>query len=205
MRVLGLDISTKTGYAVLVDGVLTSYGLLTSPMVNDPSLASDFALLQRARHMRNLISNLILSEVPDMIVIEQTNQGSFRTDQKQLEFIHCLTLEYIRSTPWAAKTQYVDTSRWRSRLEIKLSKDQRKHNKAVKSKLARGKVTPKHLAVAWANEKYNLDLLKKDHDIADGICLATYGWNEENRKAALPPGCNITVEEALASLPKSMV
>ena len=178
MRILGLDISTKTGYAVLQDGVLISYGLMKAPHVDDPSLCSDFALLQRARDMRNSIAKMVLNTEPDKIIIEQTNQGSFRTDQKQLEFIHCLTLDWIMATPWAPKTQYVDTSRWRSKLEIKLTKDQRKHNKAIKAKTVRGKITPKHLAVAWANQNYSIELLKKDHDIADAICLARYGHNE---------------------------
>jgi hypothetical protein len=32
MRILSLDLSTKTGYAVLEDGILTSYGLIQSEL-----------------------------------------------------------------------------------------------------------------------------------------------------------------------------
>jgi hypothetical protein len=177
---------------------------MKAPHVDDPSLCSDFSLLCRARDMRNEIAKLVLNSEPDKIIIEQTNQGSFRTDQKQLEFIHCLTLDWIMATPWAPKTEYVDTSRWRSRLEIKLSKDQRKHNKAVKSKEARGKVTPKHLAVAWVNEKYKLELLKKDHDIADAVCLATYGHNE-SFKIAFPVAVQVDLNVVLSPQQKTVV
>lgn len=121
------------------------------------------------------VYKLLVEHNPDLIVIEQTNLGRSRTDQKQLEFIHYEVLRRIIDMERERQVRYVDTSRWRSVLQIKLSKEQRSHNRLVKAKAARGKVTSKHLAVAWANDEYDLQLLKKDHDIADAIALATFG------------------------------
>lgn len=178
MKVLGLDISTKTGYAILQDGVLVDSGCMTKPTVSIGKLgyAEDFTAWAVASQVAALIMSTVESNNPDLIVIEQTNLGRSRSAQKQLEFIHCQVLDKIFHFGISTRVKYVDTSQWRSLLQIKLSKDQRKHNKAVKGKTARGKVTPKHLAVAWVNEKFGLDLLKKDHDEADAICLSWLGY-----------------------------
>jgi hypothetical protein len=75
----------------------------------------------------------------------------------------------------AEKVTYVDTSRWRSVLSIKLSKEQRENNKLVKKKLKRGKITWKHLSVSFINERYGLKLKLKDNDQCDALCLCLYG------------------------------
>jgi Holliday junction resolvasome RuvABC endonuclease subunit len=177
MIIIGLDVSTKTGYAVMEDGKLIDYGLLK---VEEPKIEEleDFVFLKRADMAVESITNLLDKYKPDLIFCEQTNAGKFRSSQKQLEFIHCKLLTEIRSKDWTKKFYYVDTSKWRSSLSIKLSKEQRLHNKKVKSGSARGKVTPKHLVVSWANKKFNLTLLKKDHDICDAIALCEFGHSE---------------------------
>ena len=151
---------------------------MKAPECTDDVLG-DFALLKSAIGLADRLMQLVAQYAPDRIYIEQTNGGRFRTSQKQLEFIHCAFLQ--RLIEQHNLVRYVDTSRWRSMLNIKLTKDQRKHNKLVKIKQARGKITPKHLAVIWANETYGLTLLKKDHDIADALCIATYGYCVESR------------------------
>ena len=170
---MGLDISTKTGYAVLEDGVLTKYGLLKAEDSDEYTL-NDLNYLVRAELMANKIAFLILAENPDFIYVEQTNQGRFKS-QKLLEFIHCLFLKFVVHKSITTTTFYVDTSKWRSTLQIRLTKDQKKHNKLVKGKLARGKITPKHLVVTWANETYSQTFKKKDHDICDAIALCKFG------------------------------
>jgi Holliday junction resolvasome RuvABC endonuclease subunit len=178
MKVLGLDVSTKTGFAVISGGTLIEKGLIQTPAVIMENRVEDFSTLRRAEVMAQDIMRLIVRHQPDLICIEQTNAGRFRGAQKQLEFIHCLILFYLCNEQmgnYGDCLRYVDTSKWRSTLGVKLSKDQRKHNKNVKSKVARGKITPKHLAVAWANEKYGLFLKLKDNDQADAIALATFG------------------------------
>lgn len=178
MKVLGIDMATKTGFGLVVDGQLKSYGLLSRPEISQGSEElEDFYLLRIANAVAKMVWDLYEKEKPDFMFIEQTNQGSFRSTQKQLEFLHAVLLQLFLNNDLTEKVFYVDTSKWRSSLEVKLSKEQRKHNKAVKTGSAKGKVTPKHLAVAWANATYSLELLKKDHDIADSIAIATYGYN----------------------------
>lgn len=174
MKILGLDISTKTGYAVMDDGALIDYGLLKVNAVKDEH-QEDFAMLERANLVTQKIMDIILTHDPDKIVVEQTNQGSFRGSQKQLEFLHCTFLTEIVARNLKNKVFYVDTSKWRSILKIRLSKDQKTHNKKVKNGAAKGKITPKHLVVIWANQKFGLKMLKKDHDICDAIALAQFG------------------------------
>lgn len=196
MKTLGLDISsTKTGYAVMIDGVLASHALIEGIKPMRPGLEEDFIFLERADHMAQQIYKVIVSTTPDMIFIEQTNLGNSRTDQKLLEFVHYAVLAKIVQTDRQAMTRYVSTSTWRSVLQIKLDKDQKLNNSLVKLGKKRGKVTPKHLAVLWANKTYGLDLLKKDHDIADAIALATYG----QRKASSPVEIHYDVEKILTS------
>jgi len=175
MKVLGLDISSKTGYALIDDGFLKDKGLLKSPIVINV-LGENFAILDRASKMADLIFNLIKNNKPDYIYIEQTNAGKFRTSQKLLEFTHCVLLQHIVKHNLQDRVRYVDTSKWRSKLSIKLTKEERKHNKSVKEKKARGKITTKHLSVKWANKTYNLNLKIKDNDIADAIAIATFGY-----------------------------
>lgn len=175
MKTLGLDISTKTGYAVIHDGVLISHGLKVAAKSEFPGLCEDFWFIARARAMGEEIYKLIVANQPDLIIIEQTNLGQNRMDQKLLEFIHFEVLRRILDMERESQVRYISTSTWRSVLKIKLDKDQKLNNALVKIGKKRGKVTPKHLAVIWANSTYGLDLLKKDHDIADAIALATFG------------------------------
>ena len=176
MKILGLDVSSKTGFAILDDGKLVDKGLIKAAAVEYDDREPDFGQLARAQAMADQLGKLIIKTAPDTIVIEQTNSGRFRTSQKGLEFTHCLILRWASDPDhfFAKRIKYVDTSKWRAGLSIKLTKEQRTHNKKCSKKLARGKITPKHLAVAWCNATYNLDLLQKDHDIADAICLCAY-------------------------------
>lgn len=174
-KIIGLDISTKTGFAVVEDGKLLSYGLLKIPSTQNKRLP-DIEMYERASKAVSSIAKTISESSADLIFAEQTNAGKFRSSQKQLEFIHCLLIQTLVSTDKIDNLYYVDTSRWRSELNVRLSKDQRKHNKAVKEKTAKGKITPKHLAVMWANNMFNLNLKIKDNDIADAIALAYFGY-----------------------------
>jgi Holliday junction resolvasome RuvABC endonuclease subunit len=194
VKTLGLDISsTKTGYAVVTDGVLTLHGLIPGIKPDRPGQPEDFTFIERAQHMANEIFKVITATWPDMIFIEQTNLGNSRTDQKLLEFVHFAVLSKIIELKRQGSTRYVDTSQWRSVLQIKLNKDQRLNNKLVKLGKKRGKVTFKHLSVEWANSTYGLQLLKKDHDVADAIALATYG----QKKASEPTTAAHDVDKIL--------
>jgi hypothetical protein len=179
MRVLAFDISSKTGFAVIEDGKLISYGLIKPSKIYNPEEIDDINAVRNACKISSNLMDKIAEVVPDKVFAEQTNAGRFRSSQKELEFIHFAFLyDIIKNFQnYIPNLAYVDTSKWRSILQIKLTKEQRKHNKDVKLKTKRGKITPKHLVVTWANEKYGLQLLKKDHDIADAIAIATFGYH----------------------------
>lgn len=191
MVILGLDISTKTGFAILKDGKLIQKGLLKVAATNEYA-SLDINQLIRAEAVASGIAKVILASKPDLICVEQTNGGKNRSSQKQLEFIHCLFLQWAVRNEVAGRVQYVDTSRWRSTLKVTLSKEDRQHNKLVKQKLARGKITTKHIAVRWVNKEYGLNLILKDNDIADAICLASYGDKKTNSVVA-----NKSLDDAL--------
>lgn len=175
MIILGLDLSYKTGWAVIDGSALVEYGkVLVSDVPQNFSLVFDYYQIDRAHSIANSVASLVRKINPDKIFIEQTNIGKGRIDQKGLEWVHFAVLSELR-VDHGHKISYVDTGEWRSKLDIKLSKDQRKHNKAVKAEQARGKVTSKHLAVAKVNSYFGLSLKLKDNDEADAICLAWYG------------------------------
>lgn len=186
MKIIGLDCSTKTGYAVIDNGKLTEYGLIKSDDFPNEFM-EDIKLLKRAEFQAMEMAALLEKINPDLIVIEQTNAGKFRTSQKQLEFIHCLLLVACSDIGVIEKIRYVDTSAWRRGLNIKLDADQRIHNKQVKQGAVRGKITPKHLAVAYVNQEFNLKLKLKDNDIADALCLARYGQGLFKQKTIIIP------------------
>ena len=183
MRVLGLDMSSKTGYAFLDNEKLSSYGLIQA--FKDDSLydlVEDYKYMGAAKEIARDINNLFEdSGEPDFVCIEQTNKGRDRNSQKYLEFIHFAVLDLLKVRGMERRVRYIDTSFWRRALKISLSKEQRAHNKLVKQGKARGKITPKHLAVNWANSRYNLNLLLKDNDIADAIAVATCGYTNESK------------------------
>ena len=188
MKVLGLDIAGKSGWALIENGKLLDKGLIEAPQITRHRLPACNLVAESEALARDLI-NLIHKHQPDFVYVEETNMGRSRTTQKALEFLHCAFLQECLSSPRSDLPnliKYIDTSKWRSTLEIKLNKEQRDHNKLVKNHLARGKITPKHLAVAWANKTYGLELLQKDDDIADACGLAQCGYMLEMKKAPVP-------------------
>jgi hypothetical protein len=198
MLVIGLDLSNSSGYAILNNGVLIDKGVFKSPASVEKSvLAEDFSFIVRAKVMANYLMTIINKYPSDYIYIEQTNKGRCRTTQKQLEFIHYAILDELKRSNNDKKVRYVDTSAWRTLLSIRLTKDDSAHNKLVKKKQIRGKITPKHLSIRWANLTYNLNLIVKDNDIADAIAVATYGYKYEtklNKNSTIQNTSNLDLE-----------
>jgi hypothetical protein len=194
VKVLGLDISTHTGYAIVQDAQLLDSGVyhvelsrMPVPLLGAYAVCEEFAFMAEAQILGSFIAALLDNDGPfDAVAIEQTNLGRSRTDQKRLEFLHFGVLAALLEAGLPHLVQYIDSSRWRSFLQIRLNKDQRAHNKSVRAKKARGKITNKHLAVAWANSTYGKSLLLKDNDQADAIAIATccYRWLTEKKPAA---------------------
>ena len=184
MKVLGLDLSTHVGYAILDNSKVVVHGTkhledikIEEKAVDYRGKVPDYNLISDAKLIAEWIRLTILSNQVEMVVIEQTNGGGFRTTQKQLEFIHYAVLDMLWSEYQFDDliVKYIDTSKWRQLVGIKMTKEQLKHNQKCTAGTAKGRVTKKHLAVAWANKTYGLKLLKKDHDAAEAIAMATCG------------------------------
>jgi hypothetical protein len=125
----------------------------------------------------------------DLIVIEETNPSRARLSQKILEQIHCLLL-FLMPEEYRGRVKYISTSEWRKILNQKYSDADKKNNKTIckaralsrnsgiplneakKALGVRGKVTKKHVSVRFVNEFFGLNLLAKDDDVSDAICLA---------------------------------
>jgi len=198
MRVLGLDLSTKMGWAVVSieeTGTPRIWGIGTEEVPAPPDSGPEYEPVDRAALVAKEVEKLINSFNPGSVFIEQTNAGSFRDAQRQLEFIHCTVLQVLDRMGFRGLVGYVDTSRWRSFHGLKMTKDQKAHNKSVKqggpAVVARkGKITWKHLAVDWANEKFGLSLKMKDNDQADALAVALYGISTLNANKSWTPSAD---------------
>lgn len=164
----------------------------------DPSNhPEDFALFVRA-YTSNIMDK-ILEIKPDAIVLEQTNKGRDRWRQKLLEWLHYEL--FIKCEKLGFKLEYIDTIEWHRILGLKLSKEDRKHNKIIRKhnrekkegeESMRGLIDDKDLSIAFIQKHFGLDLLKKQNDIADGICLGfayllKKGYISNETVQSLPP------------------
>lgn len=197
-KILALDISTKTGWAVFARKPGGAPRRVDSGTLSEAEYSGTFKypwnLLDRVLKYKDLVAKLIARHGPDYIVIEETNLGSSRYTQKALEFIHLAILSYIYARsqqtglPKLENVVYLSTTTWRSAIGLYLSEDDKKNNKKLKeikkmSKDAKkrnelkkqfgvtGAKTPKHVAVRYANEKYGLSLLEGQNDEAEALCL----------------------------------
>lgn len=189
-RVLALDISTKTGWASMVSGptgiLLEAYG--TIPQIHTPEGLYPASFVEWAYKCFGEVEKLIDQFAPDVLVIEETVAGSKGVyTQKILEFIHFLLAKFIKES--SIKAIYLLTGEWRSQVGCKMTKEESKHNKAVKkykeekqAKIAYnesgkriGKLTKKHINIRRANEVFGQflkePLRKKDEDTADSLLL----------------------------------
>lgn len=195
-RILALDMSTKTGWALLVSsssGVsLEGHGQIqktSEPLGMYPANYVDWA-----NQIFKDIAYLIETSRPDVLVIEETASGSKNVySQKILEWIHFLVANFIKESKIEAV--YMLTEQWRRETGCQMSKDESKRNKAVREyKKAKeketgtkptaaydingkriGLISRKHVNVRRANEVF-ADFLKeplrqKDEDTADSLLL----------------------------------
>lgn len=190
-RILSLDISTKTGWASIVssaDGVeLESYG--TVPQIHEPDGTYPESYVTWAYLVYGEIEKLIETWAPDVLVIEETVAGSKAVyTQKILEWIHFLVARFIKET--SIRAIYLLTGAWRSETGCVMTKEESKHNKAVKAYKDQhggsvaynesgkriGRLTKKHVNIRRANEVFGkflrAPLRKKDEDTADSLLLA---------------------------------
>jgi Holliday junction resolvasome RuvABC endonuclease subunit len=190
--VLALDMSTKTGYALVVcgdDGIkLRDYGQLKP--ITEPDGMYPANYINWAYAIFEKVHELIERFQPDVLVIEETCAGSKSVySQKILEWIHFLVASFIKESN--IKVMYLLTGEWRTLVGAKMTKEESKHNKAVKeykkknkTKVAYGedgkrigKKTKKHVNIRRANEIFGTflpaPLQKKHEDLADALLLAS--------------------------------
>lgn len=190
-RVLSLDISSKTGWALLISSPsgfsLEAYGQI--PQIAKPISPYPCSFVDWAYMCFGAIVQLVDRFAPNVLVIEETSGGSKSShSQKILEFIHFLVAKMIKET--GIKAVYYLTEQWRRLTGCKMTKEESMHNKAVtkykaahnNTKIAKdssgkriGKKTRKHINVRRANEIFGEFLIeplrKKDEDTADALLL----------------------------------
>lgn len=196
MRVLALDISTNTGWALLEGEMGQIPRIVETGTISNDKPVSDFGefpwnTVLAAESIASRLLGLIHRTVTlDFIVIEQTNKpGRFgnRYSQKLLEFIHCLLLSDLKemvkfkSIDRPLQVVYVNTSDWRrivganltkadKALNVKVRKLKKSGDKEALKKLGvRGKIGKKHTVIRYVNQTFGLNLKMKDNDTADAI------------------------------------
>ena len=180
VRILSLDLSTKSGWAFFERTSLKDSGLIQTTISNfdvnkypESHPSYPINVYAASERMGESIYKLILDKQPNYICIESTVRGRNRHTQRLLEWINKAVLDH--SLPYLTEDDkfllYIDPSKWRNILGIKLSNEDKKHNKLVKLGKARGKITSKHLSVKYVNNKFNKQFKLKDNDICDAICV----------------------------------
>lgn len=181
MKVFALDISTKTGWSYFINGKLKDFGLIElKKNINDfgnyPENFTTFAktIAERIKQKFNeIVSNDFWDD--GMIVIEETSKSRGVYQHKILEFIHCEFLRKFEEKGCIIK--YVRTGQWRKTVGLKLSKEDKEHNKLVREKKAKGLITKKHLSVRLVNKLFDLNLKLKNNNEADAIIIGHSTFN----------------------------
>jgi hypothetical protein len=200
MKCLGLDISTKAGWAVLSQKEDGSVVFERSGLLTNDRTALEFGAYPKgyrlaAENLGRQLADLVRAHRPDVVIVEETNQGKNRYTQKLLEWIH-LSFQQHWDGAWDDSTwptvpepKYISTGTWKHTLGLKKPKDAKQNdvllkqakamaatgactlNEAKKKLGVRGKWNKKMLAVNHVNERFNLGWKLKHNDEAEAICL----------------------------------
>ena len=114
MKVLGLDISSQTGWCVMEDGNLLQYGCLPYEIQSNEF---PWGILKSAEEISDLIINKIQNTTCDKIIVERTVLGRARDSQALLESIHTLFQKKIKELDLDQKIHYIDVSLWRKKIK----------------------------------------------------------------------------------------
>jgi Holliday junction resolvasome RuvABC endonuclease subunit len=184
MFVLALDLSTKTGYALLegepgnIPRIIET-GLLTNSGPVSSYGEFPWSYVNATKSIAEKVLEVVARLKPDLVVIENTNLGRARYSQKTLEFIH---LHVLLGLADKYPVVYINSSDWRRKLGATLTKEDKSMNtkvrklkksgdkKGLQELGVRGRIGKKHVAVRYVNSTFNLQLKLKDNDIADATC-----------------------------------
>lgn len=125
MRILSLDLSTSTGWAVLdTETNKLEYGLL---LVDKAESFGEYPMnfVRMSEAMGQYVLTVAQKYRPDVIVSEEVNKGYNRYSQKQLEFIHLAVLIALEKGGMPVP-KYINTGEWRNRcLGLSVSKSKK--------------------------------------------------------------------------------
>lgn len=147
MKILGLDTSTtSTGYAVLDNDKLISYGTIKTPKKAD--------LIDKIIYIEEHIKQIIKAKEVEFIVIEDLAMTRSATTTKALSgLLYDLLVEFRKKELLVVQAR---PSEWRSKCSIK----------------GKGRQELKTNAINHVKTVYNIDV---NDDEADAICIAEYG------------------------------
>lgn len=184
-KVLALDLSTSsTGYAIFEAGELQAYGNFKASSAGLSKLCKLQQTLKKMERIAGNIDELVATNNPDVIVIEEIAGSKNRISQKTLDGFHWIVLKTLEHS--IDKIVFYDvsgTNGWRRHLQLRLSdadKAQNKEARTLNKKLAKGtKKLPiinfKHLACRHVNRKFgtafDVDENTTDSDICDAIAM----------------------------------
>lgn len=187
MILLSLDVSTKSGYAVFIDGELRHWGT-----VFPDKTVKDFGIYPKnfAVCAHHIVDRLWVEAVLPYtdrefeVVIEETNRGKNSLSQRLLEFLHFCLIEKFLTI--GVMPKYIRTGEWRKIVNARLSPEEKalniqisKFKRQTGEKLAKvngkvvGKKGKKHVAIRLVKELYGIELARKSEDAADAILLGT--------------------------------
>lgn len=190
--ILGLDISSKPGWATLKtvagEAVLLSHGTLFMGLKPEDFGSYPLNYLNMADYVAQRILSLVRQVeaehgVQAEIVIEETTASKNNYSQKTLEFIHAATLKHLRDL--GRVPVYIRTGTWRNVVGANQNAEEKKLNSKISrikaktgSKLAKidgkvvGRITRKHTAIRAFYEHFGIQLRRKDEDAADAGMVA---------------------------------
>jgi Holliday junction resolvasome RuvABC endonuclease subunit len=213
-RVLALDVSTKTGYALVVSSdsgmKLENYGTISQIHQPDGNYPSNYVIW--AYDCFNEILKIINSSNPDVLVIEETSKGSKNAmSQKILEFLHFLLAQYIKDNH--IKSVYIMTEQWRREIGCQMSKEEKLRNKEVRTYKKKNKtiiaydingkrtglIGRKHVNIRRVSEIFagqlKEPLKRKSEDEADALGLsACYHFRKTSKNTKIE---EVTLEDML--------
>lgn len=161
MNILSLDLSTKSsGWAIFIDGELTSHGCITSASTD---------LIKRIYIMKDEIQKLLTENKIDKIVVEEVRpEGGYgvgnQKTHKALMWLQAAIAFMVHDFFSKIEIEYIYPSSWRASCGIK-------NGRGIK------RMTLKEADIEFVKETYGI--LVND-DEADAICIGYAQYNKES-------------------------
>lgn len=183
MRVLALDISSKTGYALFEKDELKSFDtLFVDQKVKDFGPYPQNYIKFAEFITDGIYKKTVIPFDPEVVVIEETNASRQNYSQKTLEYIHFALNKKLGSE--GRKVAYIRDGQWKRLVGAIQNTEERRLNQRIArlkkktgKRLAKidgkviGKRTRKHYALRAFKEIFGIELQRKFEDAADAALL----------------------------------